>query len=39
VRLNAAAQRGNLTADTRAHLQDSADALSQALSARMLRPA
>ena len=39
VRLNAAAQRGNLTGDTRAHLQDSADALSQALSARMTRPA
>jgi len=38
LRLNAAAQRGKLTADTRAHLQDSADALSQALSARMMRP-
>ncbi len=38
-RLNAASQRGNLAADTRAHLQDSADALSQALSARIARPA
>ena len=37
-RLNATTQRAGLTADTRAHLQDSADALSQALSARMTRP-
>ena len=39
VRLNSAAQRPGLTADTRAHLQDSADTLSQALSAKMTRPA
>ena len=38
VRLNSAAQRGGLTADTRAHLQDSADTLNQALSAKMTRP-
>jgi hypothetical protein len=38
VRLNAASRRGGITADTRAHLQDSADALSQALAARMTRP-
>ncbi|MEP7099625.1 MAG: zinc-dependent metalloprotease, partial [Burkholderiales bacterium] len=38
VRLNAAARRGGLTADTRAHLQDSADTLAQALSAKMTRP-
>ena len=38
VRLNAASQRGGLTADTRAHLQDSADTLTQALSAKMTRP-
>ena len=38
VRLNAAAQRSGLTADTRAHLQDSADTLTQALSAKMTRP-
>ncbi|MBC8057959.1 MAG: zinc-dependent metalloprotease, partial [Rhizobiales bacterium] len=37
-RLNAVSQRGGLTADTRAHVLDSADALSQALSARMTRP-
>ena len=38
-RLTAASQRRGLTADTRAHLQDSADSLSQALSARIVRPA
>lgn len=37
VRVNAAAQRGALGADTRAHLQDCADTLSQALSARVMR--
>ena len=37
-RLAVASRRGGLSADTRAHLQDSADALSQALSARMTRP-
>ncbi|MES2101907.1 MAG: zinc-dependent metalloprotease [Pseudomonadota bacterium] len=38
VRLNAASQRGGINADTRAHLQDSADTLTQALAARMTRP-
>jgi Met-zincin len=38
-RVDAAARRGALSADTRAHLQDCADTLSQALSARVLRPA
>ena len=38
VRLNAASQRGGITADTRAHLQDSADTLTQALAAKMTRP-
>jgi hypothetical protein len=38
VRLNGASHRANLAADTRAHLRDSADALAQALSARMTRP-
>ena len=38
VRLTAAAQRGGISADTRAHLQDSADTLSQALAAKMTRP-
>jgi hypothetical protein len=38
VKLNAASQRSGLGADTRAHLQDSADTLAQALSARMTRP-
>jgi hypothetical protein len=37
-RLNAAARRDSLSADTRAHLQDCADTLAQALSARVLRP-
>jgi len=37
VRLNAAAQRGSQGADTRAHLQDCAATLSQALTARVLR--
>ncbi len=37
-RLNGAAQRGNLSADARAHLQDSADMLSQSLAARIARP-
>lgn len=37
-RLNAADQRRGLDADTRAHLQDSADTLSQALAARIVRP-
>ena len=37
-RLNGASHRANLAADTRAHLRDSADALAQALSARMTRP-
>ena len=37
VRVNAAAQRGGLGADTRAHLQDCADTLSQALSAKVMR--
>ncbi|HKX40012.1 MAG TPA: zinc-dependent metalloprotease, partial [Burkholderiaceae bacterium] len=36
-RLQGALHRGGLSADARAHLQDSADTLSQALSARMLR--
>ena len=38
VRINSAARRSTLTADTRAHLQDSGDALAQALSARIARP-
>jgi hypothetical protein len=38
IRLTAAAQRSSVTADTRAHLQDCADTLTQALSARVLRP-
>jgi len=38
LRLNAASQRAGLGADTRAHLQDSADTLTQALAARMARP-
>ena len=37
VRINAASQRPSLGADTRAHLQDCAEALSQALSAKVLR--
>ncbi|HWH82438.1 MAG TPA: zinc-dependent metalloprotease, partial [Burkholderiaceae bacterium] len=37
-RLNAANQRGGASADTRAHLQDSADALAQVLAARVARP-
>jgi hypothetical protein len=36
-RINGALKRGSLSADTRAHLQDSADSLSQALSARLER--
>jgi hypothetical protein len=36
-RLNAAARRGGLGAEARAHLQDSADTLQQALSARLTR--
>ena len=36
-RVLAASQRSGLSADARAHLQDSADTLSQALSARLLR--
>jgi hypothetical protein len=36
-RINGALKRGSLSADTRAHLQDSADTLSQALSARLER--
>ena len=36
-RLNAAAKRGGLDAGTRAHLQDSADTLNQALAARLTR--
>ena len=38
VRVSAAARRGGLSADTRAHLEDGADTLAQALSARMTRP-
>jgi hypothetical protein len=38
VRMNAAAQRPSLSADARAHLQDSADTLSQAISAKVTRP-
>ena len=37
-RLTAASQRAGLGADTRAHLQDGADTLTQALTARMARP-
>lgn len=37
-RLNAADKRTGLDADTRAHLQDSADTLSQVLAARIVRP-
>ena len=37
VRLQAAQQRGGWSADARAHLQDSADTLAQALSARLQR--
>jgi hypothetical protein len=36
-RINGALQHGSLSADTRAHLQDSADTLNQALSARLQR--
>ena len=36
-RVNAALRRGGLSAEARAHLQDSADTLSQALSAKLLR--
>ena len=36
-RINSALQRGALSADARAHLQDSADTLNQALSARLQR--
>jgi len=36
-RINGALRRGGLSADARAHLQDSADTLNQALSARMQR--
>jgi hypothetical protein len=36
-RINSALQRGSLNADARAHLQDSADTLNQALSARLQR--
>jgi len=36
-RINGALQRGSLSADARAHLQDSADTLNQALSARLQR--
>jgi hypothetical protein len=36
-RLNTAAQRGGLSAEARAHLQDSADTLAQALSAKLQR--
>jgi hypothetical protein len=36
-RVNAAAKRPALDADTRAHLQDCADTLSQALSAKLMR--
>ena len=38
VRINAASQRSGLAGDTRAHLQDCADTLAQALSARIVRP-
>ncbi len=38
LRLNAASPRAGRGADTRAHLQDSADTLTQALAARMARP-
>ncbi len=38
VRVNAASNQGTLSVDTRAHLQDCADTLSQALSAKLLRP-
>ena len=37
-RLNSGAQRASLGADARAHLQDSADMLSQSLAARIARP-
>jgi Met-zincin/Domain of unknown function (DUF5117) len=37
-RVGAAARRSNLTADTRAHLQDSADVLAQSLAAKIARP-
>jgi hypothetical protein len=37
LRIRSAAGRGGLSADARAHLQDGADTLSQALSARLLR--
>ncbi len=37
-RLNSGAQRASLSADARAHLQDSADMLSQSLAARIARP-
>jgi hypothetical protein len=37
VRVNAAGRRTGLNADTRAHLQDSADTLTQALSAKVMR--
>lgn len=36
-RINGALQRGSMSADARAHLQDSADTLTQALSARLQR--
>jgi hypothetical protein len=39
VRITAASQRSGLSADTRAHLQDCADTLAQALAAKMSRPA
>jgi hypothetical protein len=38
VQIKTAATRGGLSADARAHLQDCADTLSQALSAKMSRP-
>ena len=37
-RVDAASRRGGVTADTRAHLQDCADTLSQALQAKVVRP-
>ena len=38
VRVRAASQRNGLAADTRAHLQDCADSLAQALQAKVFRP-
>jgi hypothetical protein len=38
LRINLAAKRNGLSAEAQAHLQDSAETLSQALAARVLRP-